>query len=75
MGRPFRQLTNLLYFRVNVWASDDQEMWVDKRLEWAKSHPGIGFPETDGLEFESDESDVERDESEDERDDLEIDTP
>jgi hypothetical protein len=72
LGRPFRWLTNLLHFQVNVWASNYQEKWVDKRLEWAKTHPGIGFPETDGLEFESDESEVE---SEVESDDLQVDTP
>jgi hypothetical protein len=53
MGRPFRRLTDLLYFQVNVWASDDQEMWVDKRREWAKTHPGIGFLENDELQFDT----------------------
>ncbi|KAG1847194.1 hypothetical protein DFJ58DRAFT_798363 [Suillus subalutaceus] len=47
MGRPFRRLTDQLYFQVNVWASNDCEIWVDERLEWAKTHPGIGLPETD----------------------------
>ncbi|KIK34447.1 hypothetical protein CY34DRAFT_812905 [Suillus luteus UH-Slu-Lm8-n1] len=54
MGRPFRRLTDMLQFQVNVWASNDQEMWVDQRREWAKTHPGIGFPETE-LEVETDE--------------------
>ncbi|KAG1758641.1 hypothetical protein EDD22DRAFT_909745 [Suillus occidentalis] len=47
MGRPFRRLTELLCFQVNVWASNDYEIWVDKHLEWAKTHPGIGLPEVD----------------------------
>ncbi|KAG1809108.1 uncharacterized protein BJ212DRAFT_616460 [Suillus subaureus] len=53
MGRPFRRLTDLLCFRVNVWASDYYEIWVDERLEWAKTHPGIGLPETDELQIDT----------------------
>lgn len=45
MGRPFRRLTDLLSFQVSVWASNDCEIWVDERLEWAETHPGIGLPE------------------------------
>ncbi|KAG2066529.1 hypothetical protein BDR04DRAFT_1081817 [Suillus decipiens] len=47
MGRPFRRLTDMLRFHVNVWASNDCNIWVDELLEWAKAHPGIGLPETD----------------------------
>ncbi|KAG2352776.1 hypothetical protein BDR07DRAFT_1212766, partial [Suillus spraguei] len=43
MGRPFRRLTDMLHFQVNVWASDAGDIWVDERLEWAKTHPGIGL--------------------------------
>ncbi|KAG2154085.1 hypothetical protein DEU56DRAFT_772851 [Suillus clintonianus] len=50
MGRPFRRLTDMLYFQVNVWASNDQDIWLDERLEWAKTHPGIGLPERDELQ-------------------------
>ncbi|KIK34445.1 hypothetical protein CY34DRAFT_812902 [Suillus luteus UH-Slu-Lm8-n1] len=71
MGRPFRRLADLLHFQVNVWASNYQETWVDKRLEWAKTHPGIGFLDTGGLEFDLDEFD----ELEVETDDLQVDTP
>jgi hypothetical protein len=53
MGRPFRRLTDLLCFQVNVWASNDHEVWVDKRREWAKTHPGIGLPETDELQIDT----------------------
>jgi hypothetical protein len=53
VGRPFRRLTDLLCFQVNVWASNDHEIWVDKRLEWAKNHPGIGLPETDESEIDT----------------------
>ncbi|KAG1763962.1 hypothetical protein EDD22DRAFT_473558 [Suillus occidentalis] len=61
LGRPFRRLTDMLQFQVNVWASNDQEMWVDQRLEWAKTYPGIGFPEIE-LDGKTDESEVEADE-------------
>ncbi|KAJ7170853.1 hypothetical protein C8R43DRAFT_981291 [Mycena crocata] len=44
-GRPFREFTNMLNFSVNVWA--DMEKWVDERLEWAKSHPGVGYEDSD----------------------------
>ncbi|KAG2131956.1 hypothetical protein BD769DRAFT_1354918 [Suillus cothurnatus] len=53
LGRPFRRLTDLLCFQVNVWASNDREIWVDKRLEWAKNHPGIGLPETEESEIDT----------------------
>ena len=46
LGRPFRRFTDRLRFQVNVWASGDFDDWVDNRLAWAKSHPGVGFPET-----------------------------
>jgi len=39
MGRPFRRFTDMLAFQVNVWASKDLDIWVDERLEWAKTHP------------------------------------
>ncbi|KAG2363058.1 hypothetical protein BDR07DRAFT_1609037 [Suillus spraguei] len=47
MGRPFRRPTDMLCFQVNVWASNDRNIWADELLEWAKAHPGIGLPETD----------------------------
>jgi hypothetical protein len=53
LGRPFRRLTDLLCFQVNVWASNNHEIWVDQRLEWAKNHPGIGLPETDESEIDT----------------------
>ncbi|KIJ33770.1 hypothetical protein M422DRAFT_264228 [Sphaerobolus stellatus SS14] len=47
LGRPFRELPSRLRYQVNVWASDSLEEWVDERLEWAKAHPRVRFPETD----------------------------
>ncbi|KAK7055388.1 kinase-like protein [Favolaschia claudopus] len=41
-GRPFREFAHLSGFQVGVWAS--QEEWVDERLEWTKTHPGVAFP-------------------------------
>ncbi|KAG1751905.1 hypothetical protein EDB19DRAFT_1674474 [Suillus lakei] len=47
MGRLFRRLTDLLCFQVNVWTSNEHNIWVDERVEWAGAHPGIGLPETE----------------------------
>ncbi|KAG0699349.1 hypothetical protein DFH29DRAFT_809184 [Suillus ampliporus] len=47
VGCPFRRFTNLLCFQANVWASNYLDIWVDERLEWAKTYPGTGLPETD----------------------------
>ncbi|KAJ7879552.1 hypothetical protein B0H14DRAFT_1605136 [Mycena olivaceomarginata] len=41
-GRPFREFTDRLIFNVGVWV--DQEEWMDQRIEWAKTHPGVGYP-------------------------------
>jgi hypothetical protein len=46
-GKPFRQLTDRLHFQVGLWASADMKAWIDKRLDWAKNHPGVGIPEGD----------------------------
>lgn len=45
LGKPFRQLSDRLCFRVGVWASEDMESWFEERLTWAKDHPGIGYTE------------------------------
>lgn len=44
-GRPFRELFDFSIFPVNVWLVYKLERWVDKRLEWAKMYPGVGFPD------------------------------
>ena len=44
-GKPFRRLTNRLSLQIGVWSLMDEE-WVDERLAWAKSHPGVAFPES-----------------------------
>jgi hypothetical protein len=45
LGKPFRQLSDRLSFRVDVWASEYMESWVEERLVWAQEHPGIGYTE------------------------------
>jgi hypothetical protein len=44
-GRPFRLFVDRLSFQIGVWATESSEQWVDSRLSWAKTHPGVGFPD------------------------------
>jgi hypothetical protein len=44
VGRSFQVFTERLSFRVNDWADERMEEWVDKHLEWAKAHPGVWMP-------------------------------
>jgi len=44
-GRPFRLLVDRLPFQIGVWADESVERWVDDRLSWAKTYPGVGFPD------------------------------
>lgn len=45
-GKPFRRLTDRLSYQVGVWSMRGGEEWVDKRLAWGKSHPGVALPES-----------------------------
>jgi hypothetical protein len=45
LGRPFRLLVDRLPFQIGVWADESCESWVDSRLSWAKTNPGVGFPD------------------------------
>ncbi|KAG5649703.1 hypothetical protein H0H81_002430 [Sphagnurus paluster] len=53
-GRPFRAFTSRLSFHwVEIWATDALELWVDRRVEWARANPGVGYPEEGCLEQSS----------------------
>jgi hypothetical protein len=45
VGRPFREFHRpFLNSRVVHWAQGIMERWVDRRLEWARAHPGVAIP-------------------------------
>ncbi|KAI6028995.1 kinase-like domain-containing protein [Pisolithus marmoratus] len=46
-GKLFRHFRLRLSLQVGPWASEGMEEWVDKRLAWAKLHPGVAMPEED----------------------------
>ncbi|KAI6102360.1 kinase-like domain-containing protein [Pisolithus croceorrhizus] len=46
-GKLFRHFRLRLSLQVGPWASEYMEEWVDKRLAWAKLHPGVAMPEED----------------------------
>lgn len=44
-GQWFREFGNIATYQVQVWASEEMEEWVDKRLDFALKFPGVGLPE------------------------------
>ncbi|KAI6146761.1 hypothetical protein BKA82DRAFT_4155572 [Pisolithus tinctorius] len=46
-SKLFRHFRLWLSLQVSCWASEGMEEWVDKRLAWARLHPGVALPEDD----------------------------
>lgn len=48
LGEPFRELCGHLEMGIKPWSWEGTASWIEKRLVWAKGHPGEGMKRTLG---------------------------